>query len=53
MDDAFNKRGARQLNYKDFTIMTRCCSIKTTSCTHAKEEENVRYLLVLRAASLA
>ncbi len=51
MDDAFNNKGAIQSNYKDFAIMTRCCSIKTTSCTHAKEEENARCLPILRVAS--
>jgi hypothetical protein len=51
MDDALNKKGARQSNYKDFTIMTRCCLVNKTSCTHAKKEENARCLPILRVAS--
>jgi len=53
MDDALNKRGARQSNYKDFVIMTRCCLVKTTFSTHAKEEENARCLPILKATPLA
>jgi hypothetical protein len=55
MDDALNKRGARQPHCKDFAVMTRCCSVKTNSCTHAEEEEeeNVGCLPSLRAASPA
>ncbi len=49
MDDALNKRGARHLNYKDFVIMTRCCSINRTFCTHAEEEENARGSPILKA----
>jgi hypothetical protein len=54
MDDALNKRRARQSLCKDFAVMTRCCSVKTNSCTHAeKEEENAGCLPSLRAASPA
>jgi hypothetical protein len=53
MDDALNKRSARQLNYKDFVIMTRCCLVKKNSCTHVKEEKNARCLPILRATPSA
>jgi hypothetical protein len=56
IDDARNKRGTRQSHCKDFAVMTRCCSVKTNSCTHAEEEEeeeNAGCLPSLRAASPA
>jgi hypothetical protein len=59
IDDALNKRGARQSHCKDFAVMTRCCSVKTNSCTHAEEEEeeeeeeDAGCLPSLRAASPA
>jgi hypothetical protein len=53
MDDALNKRGARQLNDKDFVIMTRCCLVKIIFCTHVEKEENARCLYILRATPSA
>ncbi len=53
MDDALNRSGVIQLNYKDFVTMTKCCLRRTISCTHAEEEENVRCLIILKVTSPA